>query len=76
MIFQNVQYVGETTNNVIQGRFYNIDVKRMMDKDNIKRDIAFVYYTQTFENCICAITYIPRDWRYNERTTNDIFFKF
>lgn len=67
MIFQDVQYVGETTGNVIQGRFYNIDVKRIMDKDDIKRDVAFVYHTQTFENCINAITYIPRDWRYNSK---------
>ena len=64
MIYQHVQYVGETKNDIVQGRFYNIDVQRRKDKDNIERCVAFVYHPQTFENCIGAITYISRDWRY------------
>ena len=64
MIFEHVQYVGETKHNIIQGKFYNIEVKKRKCKDNVERCIAFVYYPQTFENCIGAITYIPRDWRY------------
>lgn len=70
--YEHIQYVGESIGCATQGRFYNIDVRKIKDKDNIERYVAFIYYPHTFENCLGAITYIPRDWRH-EHYTHEIF---
>ncbi len=63
------QYLGESKGNIIQGHFYYISIKLINDKDGIKRDVAFVYHSQSqsSEYCIGALTYIPSDWRYNSK---------
>lgn len=64
--YENVQYLGESFECVIQGRFYNIRIKKINDK-GYERYIAFIYFPNDFERCIVAKTFIPSEWRYDHK---------